>query len=434
MDTVLQLDVTRIGAGGDGLARLPDGRPCFVAGALPGERVLARLLGRRGDGQAAIAEDILAPSPERVAPPCPHVAQGCGGCSVQHWAPAAQAAWKRDRLREALDRAGFADAPVAETVTTPAGRRRRADIALRHGPGGIVAGFHRAGSADVVDLAECLVLDQRLVALLGPLREMLKRLPALRRDGSAVLNLLDTGPDLLLRTDGSLAAEHRAMLAAFAAGHGLPRIAWALKDGPAEVAAQLGPVSIALSGVPVSPAPGAFLQASPEGAAAIVAAVLAALPAKLAGRGRIADLHAGLGTLSIPLAARGRVAAFEGEAAAVAALAAAAGRAGVPVTATRRDLARQPLTVQELSAFAAVVLDPPHSGAPEQVALLARSQVPAVIYVSCNPVALARDARAFAQAGWRITAATPIDQFVHSAQTEAVVAFSAARPSRGRAS
>lgn len=417
------LRITGIGAAGDGLALLPDGTPCFVARALPGEVVRALPGPRRREGSAARLLDILEPSPERVAPPCPHFVEGCGGCAVQHWAPAAQAAWKRARVTEALSRAGFRDAPVAETVTTPAGRRRRADFALRRAGAGIVAGFHAAGSGQVLDLGTCAVLDPRIVALLPALRGLLRGLRALRREGSAVVNLLDTGPDLLLRTDGALSAEDRATLAAFAARQGLRRIAWAEKDGTAEVAAQHGPATIALSGAEVAPAPGAFLQASPEGEAAIIAAVLAALPAKLAGRGRIADLHAGLGTLSFPLARRGRVAAFEGDAAAVAALSAAAGRAGLPVTATRRDLARQPLSVAELAPFAAVVLDPPFAGAAEQAALLARSQVPVVVYVSCNPAALSRDARAFAAAGWRVAAATPIDQFVHSAQVEAVVAF-----------
>ncbi|MBR0678811.1 class I SAM-dependent RNA methyltransferase, partial [Roseomonas alkaliterrae] len=238
-------------------------------------------------------------------------------------------------LVEALARAGFRDAPVATTITTPPARRRRADFALRRGPAGITAGLHRAGSAEVLDITACLVLDPRLVALLQPLRAMLRGLGALRREGSAVVNLLDTGPDLLLRTDGPLAAADRALLARFAQDQGVPRIAWAQGEGPAEPAAQLGPVSIALGGVPVAPPPGAFLQASPEGEAAIVAAVLASLPERLPGRGRIADLHAGLGTLTFPLARRGRVAAFEGDAAAVAALSAAAGRAGLPVAATR---------------------------------------------------------------------------------------------------
>ncbi len=422
------LRISGMGAAGDGLALLDDGTPCLVAGALPGEQVRAEPGPRRGEGRVATLTAVLEPSPERVSPACPNVAEGCGGCVVQHWSPPAQAAWKRARLAEALARAGFRDAPVAETVTTPPSRRRRADLALRRTPDGITAGLHRAGSVEVLDIATCLVLDPRLVALLPALRAMLRALGALRREGSAVVNLLDTGPDLLLRTDGPLAATDRAMLARFAQDHGVPRIAWARRDGPAEVAAQLGPVSIALAGVPVAPAPAAFLQASPEGEAAIIAAVLAALPARLAGRGRIADLHAGFGTLTFPLASRGRVAAFEGDEAAVAALSAAAGRAGLPIAATRRDLARQPLSLAELAGFAAVVLDPPHAGAAAQTELLARSAVPVVIYVSCNPAALARDARAFAVAGWRVAAATPIDQFVHSAQLEAVVAFAREAP------
>ncbi len=419
----LRLRIDAMGAAGDGIARRPEG-VVFVPRALPGEEVEA-IPGTAGrDGLRASLAAVLAPSADRVAPPCPHFEEGCGGCcAVQHWAPAAQAAWKRARLVEALARAGFPEAPVAPTVTTPMGRRRRADLALRRDGGRVRIGFHAAGSAAVLDIAACPVLDPRVAGLLAPLRVLLGRLPALRREGSAVVNLLDTGPDLLLRTDGPLDPAGRALLAAFAGAAGVPRIAWAQRDGVPEVAAQRAPVGVTLSGVELVPPPGAFLQASPEGEAAIVAAVLAALPDRLQGRGRIADLHAGLGTLSIPLAARGRVAAFEGNAEAVAALGAAAGRAGLRIAATRRDLARQPLTLAELAPFAAVVLDPPFAGAPEQMELLARSAVPAVIAVSCNPAALARDARGFAAAGWRVAAATPIDQFVHSAQIEAVVAF-----------
>ncbi|MBW6398997.1 methyltransferase [Roseomonas sp. HJA6] len=423
MPDAAETTITALGAGGDGMVSLPGGETCFVPRALPGERVLVGPATRRAGALHARLEAVLSPSPARRDPPCPHFTEGCGGCALQHWAPEAQAAWKRERLREALSRAGYPDAVVAETVTTPPGRRRRADFALRRSPGQALVGFHESGSGAVLDLAQCLVLDPRLVALIDPLRDLLRRLPALRKEGSAVVNLLDTGPDLLLRTDGALSPPERVVLAAFAQRAGIPRIAWARKDGPVEIAVQLGPATIALSGVEVAPAPGAFLQASPEGEAAIIAAVLAGLPARLAGRRRIADLHAGLGTLSIPLAAQGRVAAFEGEATAVAALATAAARAGVKVTATRRDLVRQPLTVAELSAFAAVVLDPPYAGAAEQVPLIARSTVPAVVYVSCSPSALSRDARAFAQAGWTLEAATPIDQFVHSAQLEAVIAF-----------
>jgi len=420
----MEVLIERLGAGGDGIAP----GPIYVPQGLPGERLHVEIIGKRGDGALATIHQILNPSLDRIAPACPHFLEGCGGCALQHWAPTPQAAWKQERLRVALARGGFAEAPIAETITTPPGVRRRADFAIRRGTDGLRLGFHAAGSAAILDIAACPVLHPRLVAVLKPLRDLLPRLPALKRDGSAVLNLLDTGPDLLLRTDGTLDAAGRALLAGFAAAHGLPRIAWARGNGVPEIAAQLGPVAITLSGVAVTPSPGAFLQASPEGEQAIITAMLAGLPAKLAGRGRIADLHAGFGTLSLALARRGRVTVFESDGAAVAALANAAAKAGLPLAGTRRDLVRQPLTVSELAPFAAVVLDPPFAGAEEQAGLLARSAVPAVIYVSCNPQALARDLRFFADQGWRVDAATPIDQFLWSGQLEAVIALS--RPNK----
>ncbi len=415
--------IARLGAAGDGVAETAEG-PVFIAGTLPGEVLTAEPLGRRGEGQAARLLGIEVPSADRVTAPCPHFLTECGACALQHMAMPPYAAWKRGRLVEALARAGLAETPVAEMVLAAPGTRRRADLALRRLPGGAVAlGFHARGSAAVADLATCHVLDPRLVALFRPLREVLKRLAALKREGSAVLNLLDSGPDLLLRTDGPLDAPQRALLAAFGLAHGLPRIAWARGEATPETAAQSGPVRLRLGSAEVAPPPGAFLQAAPAGEAAIVAAVLAALPAKPKARGPIADLYAGVGTLSFPLAARGRVSAFEGDAAAVAALDAAARKAGGQVQAIRRDLAYRPLLPAELKPFAAVVLDPPYNGAAEQVAQLARSSVAHVVYVSCNPVALARDAAVLAAAGFRGTLATPVDQFPWSPHLECVMGF-----------
>lgn len=420
-DDAMTLAIVRMGHGGDGVALLADGTPCFVAGALPGETVLAEPGAARGEGRAAMLREVLATSPDRVVPPCPHATEGCGGCAVQHWAPDAVAAWKRARIVEALQRAGFVDPAVAPTVTVAPATRRRADLALRRAAdGSVVIGFHHRGSASVLATPECRVLDPRLTAFLPPLAQALRSLSALRRDGSAIINLLDDGPDLLLRTDGPLDAAGRVALARFAEAERLPRIAWAQRDGVPEPAAQLRPALLSLGGAVVAPPPGAFLQAAPDGEAAIIAAVLAGLPAKLTGRGRIADLYAGLGTLSLPLARRGRVAAFEGEAGAVAALATAAARAGLPLAATRRDLARQPLAAAELAPFAAIVLDPPYAGAAEQCAQIARSKAARVIYVSCNPVALSRDLRPLQASGFRLLAATPVDQFLWSAQVEAV--------------
>jgi 23S rRNA (uracil1939-C5)-methyltransferase len=321
---------------------------------------------------------------------------------------------------EALARAGFADAPVAELARTPPAARRRADLGLARARDGVVEiGFFARGSMELVALHRCLVLAPALVTLLAPLAAALRGLQALRRAGGAVVNLLDSGPDLLLRTDGELTLQDRQRLAAFAEAEGLARIAWQGPKGPAENAVQLRPVRHRIAGVELSPPPGAFLQASLEGEAAIAAAVMAGLPAKLPPRARIADLYAGLGTLSLPLAARGVVQAFEGEAGAVTALA----RAHPRVTAERRDLTRQPLLPLELQTYEVVVLDPPFAGAPEQVAQLARSTVRRVIYVSCNPAALARDAATLRRAGFEVLGATPVDQFLWSAHLESVVVF-----------
>lgn len=413
----MELTIARMGSGGDGVAETPEGA-LHIPGALPGERVRARPAGRG----KAVLEAVLDASAERASPPCPHVADGCGGCALQHWDLGAQARWKRQRLAEALARAGFADAPVAETVVTPTDSRRRADLALRRAPDGSIAiGFHARGSAEVLELRECHILHPALFALLAPLRVVLRRLSAMSREGSAVVNLLDSGPDILLRTDKALDATGRRLLAAFAQQMAIPRIAWAQGETLHETAAQSGPVRLMLGEVEVAPPPGAFLQASREGEAGIIAAVMAGLPAKLPVRPRLLDLYAGIGTLSFPLAARGRVTAVEGSAEAVAALDAAARKAVARVEAIKRDLARRPFLPAELKAFDLVVLDPPYTGAAEQVAQIARSTLRHVIYVSCNPVALARDAAVLKGAGFAVGSATPVDQFRWSAHLESVV-------------
>ena len=239
-------------------------------------------------------------------------------------------------------------------------------------------------------------------------------------------NLLDSGPDLLLRTDGVLTAADRVRLAAFATEHGVPRIGWARGTGAPETACQLRPAVTRLGGVSVAPPPGAFLQASREAEAAIVSAVLGGLPEPLPRGARVAELYAGCGTLTFALAARVRVVAFEGDPAATAALAAAANGAGLAgrIAVQCRDLVRQPPQAAELAGCAAVVLDPPHAAAPPAVMqAIAASGVARVIYVSCNPTTLGRDAAALRAAGYALLSAVPVDQFLWSARLESVAVF-----------
>jgi len=168
-----------------------------------------------------------------------------------------------------------------------------------------------------------------------------------------------------------------------------------------------------------------FLQATAAGERAIVEAVLRGMPTKITSKTRVAELYAGGGTLTFALAGVLRVAAFEGDAATFAALRQAINQGGVAgrVAAFQRDLARQPLSAKELGAFAAVVLDPPHGGAAAQIAQIAAAGVPTVVYVSCNPATLSRDARVLRGAGYRLQAVTAIDQFLWSARLESVSVF-----------
>lgn len=410
-----------MGADGDGVSTLPSGASLFLPDTLPGELVQPSLLARRGEGWTGDAT-VLEPAPDRVTPPCPHFGP-CGGCTLQHWRDDSYAAWKAGQVTDALRRMGAPALPDPGLARTPPAARRRMDLAIRRDGPAIRIGLHRRRSRDIVDMHACPILHPKLFLLIQAMRPVLNRVQGLKREGSAVVNLLDSGPDLLLRTDGELTAGDRTLLTQLAHAHGLPRISWAPglargSQGAPEPACLLRPAEIRFSGVPTIIPPGAFLQASREGEAAIIAAVLAALP-KLAAKARILELFAGCGSITHALATRGRVRAYEGDLAAFTALRKAA---NPRVLATQRDLARQPLQAAELKGADAVVLDPPHGGALAQMPALAASGVP-VVYVSCNPAALARDGRVLLQAGYRVVSAAAVDQFLWSARVESVVGF-----------
>ncbi len=415
--------IEHVGSDGDGVARLADGQSVYVAWTLPGEAVRGTASSSHAARHAREAE-ILAASPDRVPPPCPHFGE-CGGCVLQHWAAGPYAAWKSGLVATALERAGFVAPPVGAAPPTPPGGRRRMDLALQRTPAGIAVGLHARRSSRVVDLATCLVLHPALVGLIAPLRPLLASLSAFRRTGSAIANLLDAGADLLLRLDAPPSPGDRQRLVAFAAAQRLVRLSCAVGTGEPETVCQFRPASVAFADVAVQPPPGGFLQASREGEAAIVAAVLAALPDRLPRRAWIADLFAGCGTLTFPLARHARVAAFEGDAAAVAALRQATNAAQLAgrVTATQRDLARRPLLAHEFAGCAAAILDPPYGGAGPQIAPLAAALVPRVVYVSCDPAALGRDSAILRAAGYRLEQAVAIDQFLWSARVESVCVF-----------
>ena len=424
--TQVELVVDRLGHDGDGLAATPTGDTVAIRDALPGELLVAS--GR--PGQPLHLETLLSISPDRVAPICRHVPV-CGGCSLQHLDRAAALRWKSARVASALASAGF-DPHLAAPLASPPRSRRRMDLAFMRDRGACLVGLHARASDQVVDLHECHILEPALFRLLAPLRLLLARLALTGRAGSIVANLLDDGPDLLLRSTAAPTSPDRAALASFATEHGVARISWQHEDRRRRTApeplATLRTPTIRLGAATVAPPPAAFLQATRAGEAAIIAEVLAGLDG-LGPRARVIELYAGIGTLTFPLSTRARVRAIDGDAPSIASLARAAG--GMRIETTVRDLARAPLAVAELAGADAIVLDPPFAGAGAQMGLVAASGVPTIILVSCNPAALRREAAMLHSAGYALARAQAIDQFLFSAHVESVSTFRREKKARG---
>jgi 23S rRNA (uracil1939-C5)-methyltransferase len=418
----VEVTIEKLGSRGDGLAAL-DGRPLFVAETLPGERVRVKVAGERAGGLRGELLELIEPGPGRREAPCPHFGP-CGGCRLQHLDDEFYAMWKRGQVLQALAWRGLETTPVADLVRIAKNTRRRAVLAARHDVGspegqGLHLGFYGRDSHRVQDVRSCLVLTPGLLALVAPLRAALEPLVGNEERWGLVLSETETGVDLCLQTRRPPQLLDREVLADLAGSSDLARVSWQQADDePEPIVVRRAPV-VTFGVVAVTPPPGGFLQPSREGEEALAALVLSGLPGESA---RVADLYCGCGAFTFRLAARTRVFAVDGDAAALEALQSAARRAGLAdrVAGEQRDLARRPLSAEELSPFDCVVFDPPRTGARAQAAQLARSRVPRVIAVSCSPATFARDARILVDGGYRLTSIVPVDQFPWSAHVELV--------------
>ncbi len=403
-----QITINRLGHQGDGIA---DG-PVFAPRTLPGEVVSGTLTG----SQLADIR-IVTPSDDRVAPPCRHY-KACGGCQLQHAADGFVAQWKQQVVQSALKAQGL-EPDFRAIQTMPASSRRRATLAVRRTKKGAMAGFYARASDVINQIPDCQLLHPAILAGI-PAAEALAVQGASRKAALAVtLTLSGEGLDVSVAGGKPLDGPLQQVLAQVAQAHGLARLAW---DG--EVIAMSAPPAQVFGAARVVPPPGAFLQATQDGEAALVAAVCEIA----AGARHVGDLFAGCGTFSLPLAQGAEVLAAEGDAGMIAALDQGWRKAqGLKqVTTEARDLFRRPLLPDELARFGAVVLDPPRAGAAAQVDELAKGQVPRIAYVSCNPVTFARDARVLVDAGYALDWVQVVDQFRWSAHTELVAAFTCA--------
>ncbi|MFD1913593.1 class I SAM-dependent RNA methyltransferase [Halodurantibacterium flavum] len=404
----MKVTIARLGHRGDGIAVTADG-PVLVPLALPGEEVEGEVAAGR-----MAAPKILTPSPDRVRAPCPHF-RACGGCLLQHASDPFVAAWKQDVVVAALAAQGL-EAPFRPIRTSPPQSRRRAALAGRRTKKGVIVGLHGRASDTVVPIPDCHLLHPDLMTLL-PVLERIVMLGASRKgELTLVVTRSDFGADVAVRGGKPLDAPLRADLAALAEGTGLARLAW-----DDEVIALRQPPAQGMGKALVVPPPGAFLQATAEGEAALLAAVRDAVGEAR----RIADLFAGCGTFALPLAERAEIHAVEGGAAMTGALEQGWRQAqGLRrVTTEARDLFRRPLSGAELTGFDAVVIDPPRAGAEAQMAALAQGDVPVIAAVSCNPVTFARDARLLIDGGYRLEWVQVVDQFRWSPHVELAARF-----------
>jgi 23S rRNA (uracil1939-C5)-methyltransferase len=393
--------IDTLGAQGDGVAEAEGGKR-YIPFALPGETVIPS-----GRG---LPEILGGPSPERRMAECRHFG-ACGGCVAQHMSDPLYTTWKRDFLVSALRQRGLEPA-VAPLVRVPPGTRRRAVFTSRRDGDEVQLGYLAHRSHALVDITECTVLRPEIVAALGALRAIARAIP--ERELRLAVLATRGGLDVAVEgTKAKLAGTALRELAHAGAQTGIARLT--VGDVPV---IERAPATIRFGGSDVALPPNTFVQAAEEAEAELVRLVLAAAK----GAKSVADLFCGVGVFALALAASARVLAIDSAATSVAALTAAArSRSGLkPIDTKVRDLLRDPLSPRELAGLDAVAFDPPRAGARAQAEQLARSRVPTIVAVSCDPGTLARDLRILADGGYAIEAVTPVDQFVYSAHVEAV--------------
>jgi 23S rRNA (uracil1939-C5)-methyltransferase len=432
MDTVV---ITALDQEGRGVARL-DGKTVFVEGALIGERVSIDIVGRKRNYDLARVSELHVASPARVPPPCAYFGV-CGGCSLQHLDPGAQVAVKQRVLEDALWHIGRVRAAelLAPIHGVTWGYRQRARFSVRDvaKKGGILVGFHERRSSYVADMASCLVVPPRISALLPELRVLIARLSIRNRLPQIELAIGedDRGPvdALVLRILAPLGDADRQELSAFAAARGVQL--YLQPDGPASVELLDRPgrrLAYALPdfGVTFEFGPTDFTQVNGGLNRVLVRRALGLL--EPGPDESVADFFCGLGNFTLPIARRGAtVVGIDGGRAIIERAAANALRNGLERRvrfAVANLFAATEESIAGLGRLDKALLDPPREGAIELVKALPEEHLARIVYVSCNPATLARDAAVLVQQrGYTLRAAGVANMFPHTAHVESIALF-----------
>ena len=438
------LDIESLDLEARGVARA-EGKVVFVRDALPRERVRAEIVRSKPKYDVARTLEVLRQSSARVAARCPHFGV-CGGCSMQHLDPASQLAVKQRALEDQLwHLAKVRPESMLRPISGPPwGYRYRARLSVRHVPkkGGVLVGFHERGSSYVADMRECHVLPARVSALLMPLRSLVGGLQMRDRMPQIEVAIGD-GPSgqvlaMVFRVLEPASPQDREALVAFARAHDFEL--WFQPKGPDSIVLVWAPGSP--DDAPVS----RLAYALPEFAVTMpfrptdftqvnhrINEVLVSRAVRLLDPrpgDRVADMFCGLGNFSLPLARRAAsVAGIEGSpvlTARAAANAAANGLAGRCAFSVANLFELTPQAWTALGPFDRVLIDPPREGALALVrAIAADAHRPArIVYVSCNPATLARDAAVLVHlGGFRLRAAGAVNMFPHTSHVESMAVF-----------
>ena len=426
------MEIVSLAHDGRGVARV-DGKTVFVDGALPGEVVVATRYRRHRRYDEAGKVEVVTASPDRVEPRCDHFGT-CGGCALQHLEGGRQVEVKRAHLEEQFARLGNV-APLSwlEPLRGPMwGYRRRARLGVKHVPkkGRVLVGFRERAKPYVTDVRRCPVLADPVGGLVEALGDLVGQLSIRDRLPQFEVSVAERATALVARVLDEPTAADRMLLEQFAAQHG---VEFYLQPGGLDtitpLAAETTPLTYSLPAfeVQITFAPSDFIQVNADINAQAVALALTLLDA--APSDTVLDLFCGLGNFTLPLARRvARVIGVEGEAGLVArargnALANGIGNAEFHVADLSGDPGELPWTRQRCDR---VLLDPPRAGAAGVLPLVARMRPARIVYVSCHPASLARDAGVLVnEYGYLLRSAGVMDMFPHTAHVESIAAFEA---------
>lgn len=408
-----RLVIDHVGHFGDGVALTESGN-IYVPFALGGETVeVLPAPGNHPDRR--VLAHVVAPSPERIEPFCPHFGT-CGGCAIQHWREDAYRAWKRQLVVDVLSHAGITG-NVGELIDAHGAGRRRATLHARQSAKSILrVGFAATGRREIIAIDHCPILDPAMHGAIEVANAIAELLVPVDKPLDIQVSAADNGLDVDVRGSGPLGTALLSALSALATKHDLARLT---RHG--ELVVMRRPPVIRVGKAQVTLPPGSFMQPTAAGEETLARLAIA----RCKGVKHVADLFSGFGPFALRLAETMKVAAFDSDADAIAALRGAVKTTqGLkPIAAEARDLFRRPLVPQELRDYDAVVFDPPRQGAQAQARELAASKIARVVAVSCNPITFARDARILIDAGFAMDEVTPVDQFRHTTHVEVVAGF-----------